>query len=222
MRVVLADDHLLVLDALEAYLSALQPDIQVTQATTFEDALQGVSDGEPPDLVILDVRMPGMNGLGGLGVIKERLKGRPIVLISGQADGPLIREALRQGAAGFVTKDMEGKAILKALELVLAGEVYVPTLALSNDTHVGNDDELFAEDLERATQARELTSRQLQVLDLLAQGLTNKEIARSLAIKEVTVAFHVKAIFRKLKVSTRTAAVRMALCMSLRSHEEVG
>ena len=222
MRVLLADDHRLVLDALQAYLSALQPDISVTQATNFEDALQGVSDDEPPDLVILDVKMPGMNGLGGLGVIKERLKGRPIVLISGQADGPFVREALRQGAAGFVTKDMEGKAILKALELVLAGEVYVPTLALSNDHDVGSDDESSTEDLEQTVPARGLTSRQLQVLDLLAQGLTNKQIARSLAIKEVTVAFHVKAIFRKLKVSTRTAAVRTALRMSLQPREEAG
>jgi DNA-binding NarL/FixJ family response regulator len=124
MRLVLADDHVLFLDALQAYLKELEPLVEVITATNFSQALQYVTRSATLDLVLLDVNMPGMNGLEGLKLMKQRFPDLPVVLLSGYAGARQIREAMSCGAAGFIPKDLPGEALVRALELVLAGGRY--------------------------------------------------------------------------------------------------
>ena len=205
MRLVLADDHVLLLDALQAYLKGLEPDVEVITATDFDQALQHVTRSAGLDLVLLDLNMPGMNGLEGLRIMKQRFPNLPVVLLSGNAGAKQIREAMSCGAAGFIPKDLPGEALVRALELVLAGSRYVPMLALSESPAEGTD--LQSHRFRPGNPLRALTPREFEVLTILVHGYSNKEIAADLGLKEVTVAFHLKSVFRKLKVSSRTEAV---------------
>ncbi len=208
MHLVVADDHRLVLDALQAYLAKIKPDIQITVASDFEQALLCAERTANLDLVILDVNMPGMNGLRGLGVMRERFPDLPVVLLSGQANGSQVRDALREGASGFIPKELSGEAMLMALELVLSGETYVPAVALAeNDSQFG----AFPGD----NPLSELTHRELEVLSLLLEGRSNKSIAHRLGLKHATVAFHLKSVFRKLDVASRTEAVSAGIRLGL-------
>lgn len=198
MRLILADDHLLFLDALESYLTIIQPEIEVAKATCFEEVLRAAGESAP-HLFLLDVNMPGMNGFDGLDHLRSAFPGVPAVLMSGHADGGQVRRGLSAGAAGFIPKDLDGPAMMKALELVLCGGIFVPAIALQAGT--------TESDFDIDNPLRQLTSRQLDVLKLLTRGLSNREIARELSVKEVTVAVHLSGIFRKLNVSRRTEAV---------------
>ena len=211
MRLVLADDHVLFLDALESYLNIIKPGIVVEKAPEFEAALE-ISRQFEPDIIMLDLNMPGMNGFEGLREMLRACPDVPVVLMSGQADAGQVRRGLALGAAGFIPKDLDGPAMLKALELVLSGGVFVPTLVLRDDGGGANDDgQAFTPD----NPLSQLTRRQLDVLRLLARGLTNKEIARELGVKEVTVAVHLGSIFRKLNVSRRTEAVSASVKLGM-------
>ena len=213
MHLVLADDHKLVLDALQALLKKLQPEIEITKATDFDQALDRVSGAQVLDLVVLDVNMPGMNGLEGLKTMKRRYPDLPVILLSGQGDPRLVRDALNNGAAGFIPKDLAGEAMLRALELVLSGETYVPTIALSEPS--GPPFYRAEPRLDPDNPLSRLTRRETEVLSLLIHGQSNKDIAKQLGLKDVTVAFHLKGIFHKLNVSNRTEAVSTALSLGM-------
>ncbi len=215
MKIVLADDHRLVLDALEAYLTQLRPDVVVLRATNFEEAENHVASTADIDLVILDLNMPGMDGMNGLRTMHAKHPGSPVVILSGFADGTQIREALQNDAAGFIPKDLSGKAMLSALELVLSGESYIPEAALMDleDGKTGDQGMEFTVD----SPLQALTVRELEVLNLLIKGLANKEIALELGSSNVTVAFHLKNVYRKLNVSRRTQAVSMAMNLGMRT-----
>lgn len=213
MRLVLADDHVLFLDALEAYLNLLKPDIEIHKAIDLDCAMRKVEATPETDLVMLDLNMPGMNEFEGLERVREALPDVPVVLMSGQAQASQVREGLRRGAAGFLPKDLDGRTMLKALELVLAGEIFVPVLALENSEPGATDPDTVL--VPPDNPLNQLTSRQQVVLRLLARGMTNKGIARELGLKEVTVAAHLGAIFRKLDVSRRTEAVLKAMRLGM-------
>lgn len=212
MRLILADDHVLFLDALESYLNIIEPTIEVEKATNFEQVMR-LARERTPDLFLLDLNMPGMNGFEGLENTRTAFPGVPVVLMSGQADGNQVRQGLISGAAGFIPKDLDGPAMMKALELVLCGGVFVPTIALqaSPVSQIESEDEF-----EPDNPLSQLTPRQLDVLKHLARGLTNKEIARELGVKEVTVAVHLGGIFRKLNVSRRTEAVTTSVKLGMK------
>jgi DNA-binding NarL/FixJ family response regulator len=210
MHLVVADDHRLVLDALQAYLTKIKPDIEITVAADFDQALQCAEQTTGLDLVILDMNMPGMNGLRGLGIMRQRFPGLPVVLLSGQASGAQVRDALREGASGFIPKDLSGEAMLMALELVLSGETYVPAVALADSSTQRSE---FPCDNPLSS----LTHRELEVLSLLIEGRSNKSIAHRLGLKHATVAFHLKSVFRKLNVASRTEAVSAGIKLGLGS-----
>jgi two-component system, NarL family, nitrate/nitrite response regulator NarL len=146
-----------------------------------------------------------MNGLAGLKAVQAESGSVPIVILSGETDPETIRNALQAGAAGFVPKTMRGTTMLNALRLVLAGERYVPDILLAApaspvDAGADGDQGLAS-----------LTRRERDVMRLLVEGLPNKEIGHRLKIEVVTVALHLRSIYRKLGVSSRTQAVRMAM-----------
>jgi DNA-binding NarL/FixJ family response regulator len=205
MRILLADDHDLIRDTVEEFLKRLTDDLQVLHAATLPQALDVLRKAGDLDLVLLDLRMPGMNGLAGLKILRAESGHAPIVILSAETDPETIRSALQAGAAGFVPKTTRGTTMLNALRLVLAGERYVPDILLAEPAPQVDTTSEGGQILGR------LTRREREVMRLLVEGLPNKEIGRRLKIEVVTVALHLRSIYRKLGVTSRTQAVRMAL-----------
>ncbi|MHB1219706.1 MAG: response regulator [Alphaproteobacteria bacterium] len=206
MRVVLADDHELVRNGLRFYLERLAPEVAVVEASTLEEALTAAKTAST-DLIILDLAMPGMNGTAGVEQMRARHPNVPLVVLSGRTGREDILGALNRGANGYLPKTLSGKAMLAALRLVLSGETFVPSILMDERNRAGGR----ADQLGAAPGLDALTDRERDVLDFLCQGKSNKEIARDLAIREVTVKVHVGNIMRKLGASNRTQAVRLAL-----------
>ena len=204
MRILLADDHDLIRDTIEEFLKRLDKDLHVLHAATLPQALDHVRRPDALDLVLLDLRMPGMNGLAGLKSM-QALTAVPIVILSGETNPDTIRNALQAGAAGFLPKTMRGTAMLNALRLILAGERYIP------DIMVAGQPAPAEESAGGGPGPGSLTPREREVMGLLVQGLSNKEIGHRLGIEVVTVALHLRSIYRKLGVTSRTQAVRMAM-----------
>ena len=205
MRVVLADDHELVRSGLRFHLERLAPEVAIVEASTFDEAMAAAKTAST-DLIILDLTMPGMNGTAGLEQMRARYPNVPVVVLSGRTGREDIMGALNRGANGYLPKTLSGKAMLAALRLVLSGETYVPSIFMDERPRTGGRAEPGA-----APGLDALTERERDVLDFLCQGKSNKEIARDLAIREVTVKVHVGNIMRKLGASNRTQAVRLAL-----------
>jgi len=157
------------------------------------------------DLCLSDIRMPGMNGLAGFRAMQKELPTTPIVIFSGDTNPDLIKASLQAGASGFIPKTMRAPAMINALRLVLSGERFVPDLAMSGDDHKSGAN------VDSGGAFSQLTPREREVLGLLVKGNSNKQIARQLKIEEITVALHLRSIYRKLNVASRTQAVRLAL-----------
>lgn len=208
MHILLADDHDLLRDTLEVFLQRLDPDLQVLHARSFPDALEQAARATAIDLILLDLRMPGMNGLTGLEVMRRRYPQIPVVLMSGEVNRDLVFSALGAGAAGFIPKAMGGKAMLSALRLVLSGERYVPDVVLAPG-QPSNDVESSC--AAPGNPLAKLSRRERDVMSLLTKGKANKEIAKELQIEAVTVALHLSSIYRKLGVTNRTQAVTVAM-----------
>ncbi len=212
MRVLVADDHQLVTDALEKYLIRIDPNVEVIHALNFKKTLDNVRESPGFDLIILDLYLPDMTGLEGLTLLHSQYPEIPIVMISGIANRREIMDALERGAAGFILKNLSSTMIVKALELVLAGERYIPSILVDghdliekNQKHSGkithDTDSPFGK----------LTRRESEVLSFLLDGYSNKQISRNIDVKEITVAFHLRGVFKKLGVSNRTQAAAKAL-----------
>lgn len=200
MKVLIADDHPLVRDALARTVRELDAAARVEQAGTFDQLLDlALSTAEDmADLALIDLNMPGMNGVVGLRRLRERLPTLPVVVASGQDDTATIRAVLAAGAAGFIPKSERPEVLVNALRLVLAGGVYVPVRSLEAGAEVA---------LSRAEAAALLTSRQRDVLRGLSRGQPNKLIARDLGLSEGTVKVHIAAILRALHARNRTEAL---------------
>ena len=205
LQILIVDDHTLVTDMLELFLGQLPQPVRVFKATSMLQALAMVRATDRLDLALLDLRMPDMDGLAGLRHLHAEYPDLPIAIMSGDASAETVRDALANGANGFIPKTMGGPAILEALRLILAGERYIPTELPAT---LRPDDASLKPD-------HRLSRREREVLAHLVDGRSNKEIARELGIEVVTVTLHLSHIYRKLKVNGRTQAVRRALELRL-------
>ncbi len=198
MRILVADDHDLVRDMLCAFLER-QDDIETARASSFPETAEQIEKDGPFDLILLDLNMPGMNGLDGLSRCLELNAGKPVALISGDASKSVANEALAAGAAGFLPKTLAGTSLVNAVRFMASGEKYAPV-------------EFFSQPDETPTHplASKLSSRELQVLEGLCRGLSNKELARELDLQEPTIKLHVKTLCRKLDARNRTQAAMIA------------
>jgi len=204
-KILIADDHPLVRDALRSAVGYTCQADHIFEAGCLDEAASVLRDKGDVDLVLLDLNMPGMNGLSGLLSLRSQFPATPVVVVSAHEDRKLVREVIQCGAAGFIPKSTPRDGIAAALRQVMNGELYLPP---------GEDEpEAETEDAETAEIARRLstlTAQQLRVLEMLGTGKLNKEIAYELKITETTVKAHVSAILQKLKVYSRTQAVVFA------------
>lgn len=212
MKILIADDHRLIIDAMIFKLAELGPGVEFVSASNVSELLQQVS--EPLDLALIDLGMPGADGLKHVQEVRRRCPALPIIALSGREDPAIIREVLDCVAQGFIPKAYSPAVMLSAIRLVLAGGVFVPAMLLGVASS-------GAESASKPNAAREqgrelmvlrslLTERQVDVLRLLSQGQPNKVIGRSLGISEGTVKIHLAAIFRALNARNRTEAVTAA------------
>jgi len=210
MRVLLADDHGLIRDSLRQYLEMLAEDIEIVEGDSLY-AVLAEAPMAPPDLILLDLHMPGMRGPASVADVRAAFPKSAIVVISGHADQASIRMALRHGANGFVPKTSRGKSLVTALKLVMAGETYVPPTLLAEEATPYVSPTSAVIDTGLSSSFSNLTDRENEVLRLLIAGKSNKEIGRNLNLQEVTVKVHLRNIYRKIKANSRTDAVRIAL-----------
>ena len=197
MRILLADDHDLVRDALGALLTSQDDNIELSIAEDLTSAL-AQTRGQSFDVVILDLRMPGMNGLVGAQKMMDAVKDTPVMIMSGQASAGDVRAAHKIGVKAFLPKTLAGKSLINAVRLVASGESYFPVNMLSQTSGAAGQDIA-------------LTNREAEVLAQLRQGNSNKEISRALDIAETTVKLHIRSLSDKLSARNRTDIVVKAI-----------
>ena len=218
-RLVLADDHDLVREGIRAVLEG-EPDLAVVgEASNGREAVE-VCRKVRPDLVLMDVRMPEMDGLAATRAIKEELPETSVVMVTMHESPDYLLEAIKAGAAGYILKDAAGERLVEAVRRTLEGDA-----PLSEGLAMQLLQRLASEDGQRAQQQseaktplpmpEELTPRETEVLKLLAQGWTNPQIARTVLASVSTVKIHVQNIIGKLGVSDRTQAAVRAIELGL-------
>jgi two-component system, NarL family, nitrate/nitrite response regulator NarL len=196
MRILFADDHQLFADAIIALLESQRADIEIDYAVDLDGALSLVKSGIAFDGVVLDLRMPGMSGVDGIRRFLAVSCGVPLVLMSGAATIGEVDEALELGAAGFLPKSMSGLEFVRQLDAILMGKRQQP---IASDFNYKIDS------------GRTLTVREMEIVTLLAAGLSNKEIGLKLNIATATVKVHLKAIMIKFRVRNRTEVAISAI-----------
>jgi DNA-binding NarL/FixJ family response regulator len=196
IRIVIADDHRLMLDALVRVLDEAD-DFEVVGQTNSGAHVPPLIARHAPDMVLMDVRMPGMDGLSALDVIRERHPDVKVVLISAEDDRQQIERALSRGASGFLLKSINPADVPSALRQAFEGTSFS---VLGSGASVD----------ERVTRDAGLTERELTMLKAVARGLSNKQIGQELWVTEQTVKFHLSNVYRKLGVNNRAGAVRYA------------
>jgi DNA-binding NarL/FixJ family response regulator len=197
-RIIIVDDHPLFRAALRQTLAAGDPSIVMEEAGDLAGLNAALEADRDCDLVLLDLSMPGARGFSGLLLLRAQYPDIPVMIVSAVEDGGIIRRTFELGASGYLGKSAGPAEIRRAIETVLAGEIYVPEgmAPAAPDDHSA-----------LLRRLRSLTPQQLRVLMMLKDGLMNKQIAYELAISEATVKAHVSAILQKLDVDSRTQAV---------------
>ncbi|MGE5738120.1 MAG: response regulator [Betaproteobacteria bacterium] len=201
LRIAIADDHPLMRAALVSALARIGDDVQFMEAANQAAALALVEKPPGPDLMLMDLHMPGADGIEGVRAVRERAPHVPLAIVSADEDAAAIRAMLALGVSGFIPKTDSPAVIEGAVRLILAGGVYVPPRLVNGDGVAVPSS---------AAPSSGLTARQMDVVRLLARGLSNKAIARELGVSEGTVKVHLLAIFRALDVRNRTRAVLAA------------
>ena len=211
MKILVVDDHPLILEALQHVLRQLDADVQCFEAQSAESGRTLLAEHPDAGLLLLDLNLPGVQGMDLLAEFRENHPTIPVVVISGSDRREDVLQAIDTGAMGFIPKRSTNNVMLQALRLVLSGGVYLPMEAFPRRDAVSEPAAPVPTppSATAATSPRDLglTERQAQVLALILQGKPNKLICRELGLAEGTVKIHVAAILRALNVSTRTQAV---------------
>jgi len=217
LKILVVDDHALVREGLCQVLKGLDPaaPTEVMQAPTCAQAFALTLTHPDLDLVLLDYHLPDMNGLAALAIFGKNHPELPVVMLSGSANPSIVQQALVEGAAGFVTKSGLSDELLHALRLVLSGGIYRP----ADMTEFPGFEAASSAD---RPQAPVFSQRQLEVLQLLLDGCTNREIGARLFVGDETIKTHVTTIMRAFKAKTRTQAATEAARWGYRKSSSAG
>jgi NarL family two-component system response regulator LiaR len=201
IRVMVVDDHAVVRGGLRYFLLAFDDIELVAEAESGEEALR-LCESCQPDVVLMDIRMPGMDGADTTRLLRERYPQIQVLALTSFQDGQLVQKALRAGATGYLLKDVPIDELAEAIRKAHAGQ---PTLAPAAAQA------LVETTAQASTSSDALTDRQKEVLALVVQGLSNAEIAERLVISQATVRYHVSTILSKLGAANRAEAAAMAV-----------
>lgn len=212
-KIAIADDHALVRGGLGILIKTLHPDTTIVECNSFDKVLRKLEDG-PVDLLLIDLLMPGMQSVESIKEICDTWPDLPVVVVSVREETQIIRQVLRVGAVGYIPKTSSPDVTINAIRLVLSGGIYVPPLALeirgrSDDLLVSdNDGSEFGESHSSVvTKSGPLTERQVKVLQLIAEGRSNKDVAEELGLTPGTIKMHLSRIYKALGAKSRTDAV---------------
>ncbi len=204
IRILLADDHPIVLDGLEA-LFRLEPDLEVVGRCLSGDEVLPAVRKQKPDLLLLDIRMPNLDGMEVLRALRAERLGTDVVLLAATFDDDQVVEALRLGVRGMVLKELAPPLLIACVRRVHAGGQWIEQQASGRALQT-----LVRRDTAEKELARELTPREVELVRLAASGLRNREMSRRLAISEGTVKMHLHNVYRKLKLENRVELANYA------------
>ncbi|HVW76016.1 MAG TPA: response regulator transcription factor [Alloacidobacterium sp.] len=196
IRILIVDDHPVVRAGLGSMLGT-QPSLEIAASASNGEEALAIVDRESVDVILLDLRMPGMSGLDTLTALKKKPQSPPVIILTSYELDEDVYRAIQAGAQGYLLKDTSQREIVAAIETVHAGKRYLPP-------HIAAR---LADRISRSN----LTAREVEILGVLARGLTNKEIGQVFSISENTVRNHVNSIIEKLEVTDRTEAATTAL-----------
>lgn len=215
MRIMIVDDHALVRRGMGYVVKEGFPDADVVEAESASVALDHFRKGEPVDLALVDVRMPDLDGLELLRAIKVEWPDVPVIMISTYENAPYVKRALADGAAGYLLKDATPEDLSQAINVALSGSGNVLSPRVIQNLFEEQETGGGGANGRGRRNEYSLTQREQDILVLLAEGRSNRDIAGRLYLSEKTVKAHLAAVFRKLGVTNRTQAAMMAVQMGV-------
>ncbi|QHD50810.1 response regulator transcription factor [Vreelandella aquamarina] len=207
---LVADDHPLFRDALHTVIRSGFTDTELVEADSLAAAIARIEAQEGLDLLLLDLSLPDADGLEGLKALRETFPWLPVAIVSAHQERQLVLDAITLGAVGYIPKSTPREQLLAALQQILQGQLYLPAEIMRRPPPRPPSAPGATHSDDRQSRLPRLTDKQLDVLSCMSQGMSNKQIARELAIAETTVKTHVSAILRKLGASSRVHAIVMA------------
>ncbi|NLM13233.1 MAG: response regulator transcription factor [Epulopiscium sp.] len=208
IRVIIADDHSMVREGLKQLIE-LEDDIEVVdQAGNGEEAIKKAME-KKPDVILMDINMPVLNGIEAVKRLREQKCPSKIIMLTIHNEIEYLLETIEIGIDGYILKDSDSEALITAIHTVYEGESYIQPNMAAQLVKAMNKEQIVPD--EKSELKNKLTSREIEVLQLIAEGLLNKEIAQKLCISEKTVKNHVSNIFRKIDVCDRTQAAVYAI-----------
>lgn len=199
MKILIADDHALFRDGLALRLEQIAPEAAILQASNYAQIFKIIKSDNNISAIVLDIEMQDMPWFDALQEIRRTLPDTALIVVSASEDSRTIRSVMSTGAKGYIPKRSDSKVFDNAFKLVFDGGTYIPPILINNPP-INNLST-------KSTGLKTLTNRQSQVLDLIAQGKSNKQIAYDMGVSESTVKLHINALLRSLHVSNRTQAV---------------
>jgi DNA-binding NarL/FixJ family response regulator len=215
MRILIVDDHALVRRGMTYVVKEGFPDADVVEAESAAAALDVFRTGPAVDIALVDVRMPDLDGLELLRAIKAEWASVPVIMISTYENAPYVKRALADGAAGYLLKDATPEDLSQAINVALSGSGNVLSPRVIQNLFEDQEAANAASNGSGRRNEYSLTQREHDILALLSEGRSNREIAQALFLSEKTVKAHLAAIFRKLGVTNRTQAAMMAVQMGV-------
>lgn len=202
MKVLIADDHKLLAEAVGSMLTA-QGGFDVVTVENYHQALAQLDQDPDVDIVLLDLKMPGMVGLDSVRSIVEKARSGKVVLFTGLVDRHFLNSSLELGVKGLIPKTMPLQSLNSVIQLIMSGQIFVPMIDVINNSE------------QQSGTGSDLNEKELFVLRLAADGMTNKEIARDMSCTEVTVKMHMRSICKKLGARNRAHAAMISRELSI-------
>ncbi|MCU7836383.1 MAG: response regulator transcription factor [gamma proteobacterium symbiont of Taylorina sp.] len=215
MKILVADDHQLFIDGIHHILNKLDSNVVITETVCADQAILVLESGQEFDLILIDLCMPGMDGMSILQRMHERGVWLPLVVVSSVENIYTIKSSLDAGALGFIPKSHSSQQMIAALNAILEGEIYIPPEIEKQIDNLETRRPLEETINNNSLKNSGITRRQFDVLKLLAKGYSNKQIATTLFLTEHTIKSHIRALFSALDASNRTECVQNAL------HQEI-